>query len=247
MLKQLAVVLCVAVASRATAQSLSPIKPADYGKWESPGPASLSPNGRWLAYGLNRVNEENELRIRPLDRDTAFVVPNATGAIFSVDSRWVAYLIGVSPATRERLERERKPIRTALGFRELATGRTDSIGEIASFRFSTDGRFIAMRRYPAEGKRVAELIVQNMVTGTRMHFGSVGDFSWAERRPLLALTIETEGGSGNAVQVYDAATQVVKVLESSGSIYRGLAWRKKSEDLAVLRTVGDKGFRDTTH
>src|SRR5512145_2291390 len=92
------------------AWSQSPITPADYGKWESPGAASLSPNGRWLAYGVTRVNEENELRLRPLDRDTAFVVPNGTGATFSVDSRWVAYLIGVSPATRERLERERKPV-----------------------------------------------------------------------------------------------------------------------------------------
>ena len=247
MLNRLALLLAVAVAGRAAAQSLPPIRPADYGKWESPGPATLSPNGRWLVYGLNRVNEENELRIRPLDRDTAFVVPNASGAVLSVDSRWVAYLIGVSPATRERLEREKKPIRTALGIRELATGRTDSVAEIASFRFSADGRFLAMRRYPAEGKRVAELVVQNMATGARMYFGSVGDFAWAERRPLLALTIETEGGSGNAVQVYDATTQVVRVLESSGSIYRGLAWRKKSEDLAVLRTVGDKGFRDTTH
>lgn len=229
------------------ARSQSPVTPADYGKWESPGAASLSPNGRWLAYGVTRVNEENELRLRPLDRDTAFVVPNGTGATFSVDSRWVAYLIGVPPATRERLERERKPVRTALGIRELATGRTDSIGEIASFRFSADGRFIAMRRYPAEGKRVAELIVQSLATGARMTFGSVGDFAWTDRRPVLALTIETEGGTGNAVQVYDAMTQVVRVVESSGSVYRGLAWRKKSEDLAVLRTVADQGFRDTTH
>ena len=227
--------------------SQTPITPADYGKWESPGAATLSPNGRWLAYGVTRVNEENELRLRPLDRDTAFVVPNGTGAMFSVDSRWVAYLIGVSPATRERLERERKPVRTALGIRELASGRTDSIGEIASFRFSADGRFIAMRRYPAEGRRVAELIVQSLATGARMTFGSVGDFAWADRRPVLALTIETDGGTGNAVQVYDAMTQVVRVAESSGSIYRGLAWRRKNEDLAVLRTVADTGFRDTTH
>jgi dipeptidyl aminopeptidase/acylaminoacyl peptidase len=229
------------------AWSQSPITPADYGKWESPGAAALSPNGRWLAYGVTRTNEENELRIRPLDRDTAFVVPNGTGATFSADSRWVAYQIGVSPATRERLERERKPVRSALGIRELATGRTDSIAEIASFRFSADGRFIAMRRYPAEGKRVAELIVQSLATGARMTFGSVGDFAWTDRRPVLALTIETDGGTGNAVQVYDATTQIVRVVESSGSIYRGLAWRKKSEDLAVLRTVADKGFRDTTH
>ncbi len=245
MLKRLTIAVWVTLAIPASAQS--PIAPTDYGKWESPGAASLSPNGRWLAYGLTRVNEENELRIRPLDRDTAFAVPNGTGATFTVDSRWVAYLIGVSPATRERLEREKKPIRTALGIRELATGRTDSVAEIASFRFSADGRFVAMRRYPAEGKRVAELIVQSLATGARMTFGSVGDFAWTDRRPVLALTIETEGGTGNAVQVYDAVTQTVRVIESSGSIYRGLAWRKKSEDLAVLRTIADKGFRDTTH
>lgn len=245
MSKRLTLALWVILALPAWSQS--PITPADYGKWESPGAASLSPNGRWLAYGVTRVNEENELRLRPLDRDTAFAVPNGTGATFSADSRWVAYVIGVSPATRERLERERKPVRTALGIRELATGRTDSIGEIASFRFSADGRFIAMRRYPAEGKRVAELIVQSLATGARMTFGSVGDFAWTDRRPVLAVTIETEGGTGNAVQVYDAMTQVVRVVESSGSVYRGLAWRKKSEDLAVLRTVADQGFRDTTH
>jgi dipeptidyl aminopeptidase/acylaminoacyl peptidase len=243
--KLLTVVLCVVLAGRAPAQS--PITPADYGKWESPGAATLSPNGRWLAYAVNRVNEENELRLRPLDRDTAFVVPNGTLATFGADSRWLAYLIGVSPATRDRLEREKKPVRTALGVRELASGRTDSIGEIASFRFSADGRFIAMHRYPAEGKRVADLIVQSLATGARMTFGSVADFAWTDRRPVLALTIETEGGAGNAVQVYDALTQTVRVLESSPSIYRALAWRKKSEDLAVLRTVADKGFRDTTH
>lgn len=248
MLRRLLPALIVLIPIGAAAQAPLPtITPADYGKWESPGPAFLSPNGRWLAYGVNRVNEENELRIRPLDRDTAFVVPNGTTATFGADSRWIAYLIGVSPATRERLERERKPVRTALGLRELSTGRTDSIADIASFRVSADGRFIAMRRYPAEGKRVAELIVQSLATGARMTFGSVGDFAWNDRRPVLALTIETEGGVGNAVQVYDAVSQTVRVLESSPSIYRGLAWRRKSDDLAALRTVADKGFRDTTH
>jgi hypothetical protein len=168
-------------------------------------------NGRWLAYGVSRVNEENETPHPPAGPRHLVLVPNGTGATFSVDSRWVAYLIGVSPATRERLEREHKPIRTALGIRELSSGRSDSIAEIASFRFSADGRFIAMRRYPGEGKRVAELIVQSLATGARMTFGSVGDFAWTDRRPVLALTIETEGGTGNAVQVYDAMTQTVRV------------------------------------
>lgn len=229
------------------AQTKSPPAPADYGKWESLGAASLSPDGRWLAYAVTRVNEQNELRLRPLGRDTTIVIANGTGPAFGADSRWVVYGLGVPPATRERLERERKPVRNSVGFRELSSGRTDSVAEIAMFRLSPDGRIVAMRRYPADGRRVADVIVQDLGTGARMTFGNVSDFAWAERRNLLALTIETEGGAGNAVQLYDAATGVVRVLDSSPSLYRAPAWRERSEDLAVLRTRPDSGFRDTTH
>jgi dipeptidyl aminopeptidase/acylaminoacyl peptidase len=229
------------------AQIKAAVTPADYGKWESLAPAALSPNGQWLAYGVNRVSEENELRIRGVNRDTTIVVRYAVTPAFSADSRWIAYAIGVSPATRDRLEREKKPVHNALGFRELGGSKGDSVTDVASFRFSPDGRYLAMRRYPAEGKRVADLIVVDLAAGARTTLGSVSDFSWAERRPLLALTLETEGGAGNAIQVLDATTNAIRVLESSPSLYRGLSWRPKSEDLAVLRTRVDKAFKDTTH
>jgi dipeptidyl aminopeptidase/acylaminoacyl peptidase len=229
------------------AQAKPPVTPADYGKWESLAPAALSPNGQWLAYGVNRVNEENELRIRGLGRDTTLVVPYASNPAFTADSRWIAYAIGVSPGTRDRLEREKKPIHNALGFRELASSKVDSVLDVASFRFSPDGRYLAMRRYPAEGKKVADVIVQDLAGGSRTTLGNASDYAWAERRPLLALTVETEGGAGNSIQVFDASSNVIRVLESSPSIYRGLSWRPKSEDLAVLRTRTEKSFKDTTH
>ena len=104
-----------------------------------------------------------------------------------------------------------------------------------------------MRRYPADGKRAADLIVQDLATGTRMTFGNVGEFAWSDARALLAFTVDVDGGVGNAVQLYDASTGTVRVLDSSPSLYRMLAWREKSEDLAVLRSTTDKEFRDTTH
>src|SRR5215210_6628045 len=121
------------------------VTPSDYGKWESLGAASLSPNGQWLAYGINRVSEDNELRLRAVARDSTIVVKNATAPAFSADSRWLAYSIGVSPAERARLERDKKPIRTSVGIRNLATGAETVIADVASFRFSGDGRFLAMR------------------------------------------------------------------------------------------------------
>ena len=229
------------------AQAKPAVAPADYAKWESPAAATLSPNGQWLAYGVNRVNEENELRLRDLRRDTTIVVAYATGVAFTPDSRWIGYLVGVSPATRDRLERDKKPVHTSLGFRDLLSGKVDSVAEVSAFRFSPDGRYLAMRRYPAEGKKVADVIVQDLIAGTRTTLGNVSDYAWAERRPLLALTVETEGGAGNSIQLFDAATSVIKALESSASLYRAISWRPKSEDLAVLRTVIEKGYRDTTH
>jgi dipeptidyl aminopeptidase/acylaminoacyl peptidase len=229
------------------AQSRPTVRPADYGKWESLGAGTLAPNGQWLAYAVNRVNEENELRLGNATRDTTIAVLYGSAPAFTGDSRWIAYAIGVSPTERDRLTKDKKPIHNAAGFRNLATGVTEVVKDVIQFRFSGNGRYLAMRRYPAEGKRAADLIVQDLEHGTTMTFGNVGEFAWSEGRALLAFTVDVDAGAGNGVQLYDASTGTVRVLDSSPSLYRMLAWREKSEDLAVLRSRTDKEFRDTTH
>src|SRR5690606_12123801 len=71
-----------------------PVRPADYARFESPGTATLSPDGRWLAYGVNRVDEQNELRVRLLTRDSTIVIRFGSGATFSGDSRWLVHSVG---------------------------------------------------------------------------------------------------------------------------------------------------------
>jgi len=239
--------LAALLPSAIAAQARPTVRPADYAKWESLGAGTLSPNGQWLAYIVNRVNEENELRIGGTARDTTVTVLYASAPAFTGDSRWIAYAIGVSPAERDRLTKDKKPIHNAVGFRNLAMGTTEVVKDVTEFRFSGDGRFLAMRRYPAEGKRPADLIVQDLDRGTKLTFGNVTEFAWSETLALLAFTVETDGGAGNGVQVYDATTGTTRVLDSSPSLYRMLGWRAKGEDLAVLRSRTDKDYRDTTH
>jgi dipeptidyl aminopeptidase/acylaminoacyl peptidase len=223
------------------------ITPKDYGKWETFGAARLSPKGDWVAAGVNRVSEEHELRIRGGPRDTTIAVTYGTAPVFSADGKWVAYAIGVSPKERERLTKERKPVRNSFEARNLATGKTITVGDISAFAFSPDGRYISMTRYAAEGKRTSEVLLQDLANNVRLTFANVGEQAWADAGAVFALTIDTEGGVGNAVQLYDASTGQMRVLESSTSQYRGLAWRPKSTDLAVLRTNVDKAFKDTAH
>ncbi|MEX2154538.1 MAG: prolyl oligopeptidase family serine peptidase [Gemmatimonadaceae bacterium] len=240
----------VALPALSIAQSKPAAKPADFANWETLAGGTLAPHGQWLAYGVNRVNEENELRLTSTSasaRDTTIAIPYATGPTFSTDSRWLAYTVGVSPAERDRLTKDKKPVRNSAGLRNLATGSAETTKDVTAFAFSRDGKHFAMRRYPAEGKRAADVIVQDLAAGTKLTFGNVSSFAWAEGAPLLAMTVESETGASNGVQLYDARTGALRSLDASPSLYRQLAWREKSTDLAVLRTRIDKGFRDTAH
>ena len=96
------------------AQTLSPPGFDDFGQWETLSRAGsrggFSPDGRWLAYAINRTNRENELRILKLAGGDPEVIPFGTQPAYSSDSRWVAYSIGHSETDREALRRREEPI-----------------------------------------------------------------------------------------------------------------------------------------
>ena len=249
----------------AAAQTKKPATPADFGQWESlarPGAhGGLSPDGRWLAYGINRSDRNNELRILKLADGTVKVAAFGGQPVFSSDSKWVAYSIGMSEADQEKLKKDKKPVHNKLGLLDLGSGETTTIDDVESFAFSRDGAFLAMDHYapappagPREGsgggsagsdadeeKLGTQVIVRNLASGKDVAFGNVSQFAWqdAELSHLIALAISAEGKAGNGVQLFDAATGVLRVLDSSASIYTGLAWRKNAPDLAVFRTKTD--------
>ena len=138
------------LAPPAAARQKPTLTRADYGRFESLGASVLSPDGRWLAYAITRVNEERELRVRPLGRDTARTAPWASGPVFSADSRHLAWSVGVSAAEQKRLEKEEKPVRLRATVLELATGRERSFDAVRAFSFDATGRFLALHGYAPE-------------------------------------------------------------------------------------------------
>src|SRR5947208_2639605 len=108
--RPISIITALAIAVPAFAQTKPTITPKDYGKWEILGPSRLAPRANWVAYTVNRVDEENQLRIRGVARDTTIVVNYGSGASFTPDDKWVVYTVGVSPKDRDRLTKEKKPI-----------------------------------------------------------------------------------------------------------------------------------------
>ncbi len=234
-------------AAQLHAQAKPLVTPKDLGKWESLGAARISPDGAWVAWGIARGNEENDLRVRGGAKDSTAVIAYGAGAVFTADSKWLGYTVGVAPKERERLTKEKKPVHNSVGVRNLATGETIFVPDASTFSFSASGTHVAISKYAAEGKRVNDVIVVDLGKGTRTSFSNVSELSWHDKRALLAFTTQADGGAGNSVQIFDAATGGSRVLEWSPNVYRALAWRAKSEDLAVLRTTADKAFADTAH
>ncbi len=229
------------------AQVKPTLTPKDLDRWESLGQARLSPSGDWLSYIVTRNNEENELRLRGGGRDSTIVIAYGQSAAFSPDSRWLGYLVGVSPKERDRLVKEKKPVRTSFAVRNLATAEVTAIADVANFTFNPSGGFVAVTKVAAEGKKTSEVVVLDLAHGTRFSFSNVSEQAWSESKPMLAFTVTVDGNAGNGVSVFDGATGAVRVLDASTSVYRALSWRPKSDALAVLRTRVDTAFVDTAH
>jgi dipeptidyl aminopeptidase/acylaminoacyl peptidase len=137
-----------------TAQTKPTITAAEYDQFErltAGAPrGGLSPDGRWLAYGISRVGGNNELRIVPASGGAGAeprVVAFGTQAAFNATSAWLAYAIGQSEAEQERLRTARQPVQRKLGLLNLAT-MTETIFEgVESFAFDRTGQSLAMKRY----------------------------------------------------------------------------------------------------
>ncbi|MGA2195806.1 MAG: hypothetical protein ABSH40_11090, partial [Bryobacteraceae bacterium] len=155
--------LVLFLACSLTAQTKLPPAPADYGQWETlveagggggrgggAGAGGLSPDGKWLAYGINRSNGNNELRVTNIAAKTTKTAAFGTQAAYSADSKWLAYSIGYSETQADRMRADNRPVQNKLGIMSLATGDQTVIDDIEAFSFSPTGAWLAMRQYPPQ-------------------------------------------------------------------------------------------------
>jgi hypothetical protein len=198
------------LSAAAFAQPKPTLTPADYGKWETLGNGTLSPDGKWLAYEIRRTSGDGELRVAPVAGGKAHVVTFCSGAAFSSDSRWLACAATVSEAEQDKLRKARKPVQNKLSLLDLSSGAVTTVDEVQTFAFAGDGPYLAFRKYPptpAAGPANAAapaggrggrggatdtpdserdptgsvLLVRNLTTGVDTTFGNVTSYSWQDK------------------------------------------------------------------
>ncbi len=170
----------VLTATQAQSPSKKVLTVDDYTRWRSIGGQQISGDGKWVTYGLSYANTvpaeaKPVLHILDLETNQDVEVPNATGGIFSPDSRWIAYQVDpsggrggrggrgrggappaggetqtVAPGSQGRgagTEAPTPPRRVEL--RNLANGAVQAWQDIESFTFSANSSHLILRRRPA--------------------------------------------------------------------------------------------------
>jgi dipeptidyl aminopeptidase/acylaminoacyl peptidase len=138
----------------------------DYAKWRTVSDQEISPDGKWVAYGLRYLNTLPDdakpvLHLRNIATKQEVEVADATQPVFSPDAKWVAYQVspplpkkggrggnGDSTAAGATRDTTKKPATVPQHWelRDLATGKTWSWQNIESAAFSPDSTHLLLRR-----------------------------------------------------------------------------------------------------
>jgi len=244
--------------------SRSVLTEADFARIEQLGATALSPDGKWIAYDFRRgVSGPSELRYRPVAGGTEATAPLGSTPVFSANSRWLLFTVtadttgaraggaGRRGGTQGRAGNTTatEPARNRVGIVDLRSGATTMLQDVQSFALSKDGAHVALRRYASGDARTrgADLIVRDLEQRTDITFGNVSDFAWSDDGSLLAMIVDVDGRTGNGVQLLNVATGTLRSLDAGDHLYTSIAWRKRGDDLAVLRSRADSVFADTAY
>ena len=127
----LSIILSLLFSSLSYAQKQK-LEPEDYSQWQQITTTDLSPDGNWFAYNISLVDGDGWLNIKKVGSDTTGTHKFMHGARpqFSNNSRWAAFLIGVSEDKQKKLEKQKKQLRYKLGLMNLETAKVDTFTNI---------------------------------------------------------------------------------------------------------------------
>ena len=210
----------------------------DYPLWKHILSPSISSDGNWISYAFRPNGGDATLHIKSPASDKAYDIPYGSGAKFSEDSRWAAYLIGVSKEEAKKLQKDKKPIPTKGELLNLETGEKYTVENASSIDFSKNSRYFAAKK--AQRDKTAkhkgtDLVVRNLKTGLSQNIGNVGEYQFNKPGTMLAYSVDAANKGGNGVYLLNLTTGRFLPLDTGEADYAQIAWDKEGTALAFLR------------
>lgn len=229
------------------------LTPKDYGQWQRIRNTSLSPNGNWFAYTIDLVDNDEDgwLVIKKVDggSNDEHKFMFGMNADFTENSKWAAFLIGVSEKKQKKLKKQEKRVEFNLALMNLSTAAVDTFGYIQDFTFSPGSKHLVMEKYKPEKSKSKsrDIILRNLETRTNQLIGNVAEYGFNDAGTMLAVLLGSDEKTGNGVQLYNLKNNTIKVLDSDSTEYIHLTWHPKKPALAFLKARTDTSYKNATY
>jgi dienelactone hydrolase len=240
----------------------------DYSRWNRIGNTSLSADGKWMTYSYQSTPATSgggaeagggPFHIRELDGNTLHVIPGGAAPTFSADSRWAGYFVTPTDSARGNRANAAAPAAPRAGgggggpasnrrfeLIDLSTGEKTTIAGAASFSFSSDAQWVAVRMNRTSTDTTlagADLLLRELETGSTRNIGNVAQFAFNESGHQLAYTVDAAGRLGNGVYIIELATGRTRTLASDSARFDQLAWNEAGSALLAYRGNKDRTER----
>lgn len=221
----------------------------DYPLWKHIANPVICEDGQWAGYTLRPNGGDTTLYIKNVATNKCYDIPFGFGLKFSEDSRWAAYLVGLSKAEVKKLRKEKKPIPSQGVLLELISGEKYTIDNTSVVGFSKDSAFFTAKK-PKLDKAAkhngTDLVLYNLKTGLSRNIGNVNEYLFNKPGTMLAYSIAAAEQVGNGVYLIRLKNGQNIPLHASKADYTQIAWDKKGTALAFLtgKQEKDKWERD---
>ena len=219
------------------AQQKKLIPTEEYGKWEYLKGTSISKNGNWSSYQIDKVNKDKTTFLYNISKKTTSSYQNAAKAKFSKTGDWFVYekvLNGKEQKAREKKDKKEELEINDKVMVNLTSSETLLLKGVIKYSFNEEDTYFAMLR---KNEGIQTLIIQNLKTKAQISFGNIKSFKWQKKGVLLAMIMETKDSIANGVQLFDPNQGILKVLDQSTHIYSQLEWGEKSDYLFAIKAI----------
>lgn len=229
-----------------SAQQKKNLTPDDYGKWQTLSYSDISPNGEWIAYLVTSQEENDTLYVVNRLSNKTYKLEFGGNFELSKDNQWIAYQIGVSYKDGQKLQEQKQPILYKMGLLNLATGKKQVVQDVSAFRFSRNGKFLAISlNPPKENKdKGAVLLIRNLTDSSTHTIGNVTAFEFNRKSDYLAYIVESANIAGNSVELLNLTNYSLKVVASDTCKFSKLAWQKEGEGLAFYKSFKKENYEE---
>lgn len=224
-----------------------PLPIDDYGRYRSITSVSISDDGQWISYAYRKREADDSLYVRNPDTGKEYLIPLASGARFSEDSRWVAYSLTVPWKEAEKLEKEKKPVPKKVELMNLETGEKTTWENGASFSFNETSTHFVVRKAKHDPKAKhggTDLILYYLNEGYEELLGGVSAYAFNKPGTVLTYTVDTADKDGNGIYAIFLESGTRSVLDNDRRPYARMTWDEEGTAVAVLKGKEKKGFEE---